>query len=1685
MKKYGIIYLSLFTILFGQSNIQKVKDDLLSLEPKNPKSIIQLNQEPIVQNSSSIFWVEPRIRNGYNSPISLISERLNNNDWCGTMPWWEERNSNQRSCDFHGITDDPTVRDTYIPNDNTETIILRLFIHSFADDNGNNPTTTLADAEAQLLSLNDVYSSYNIQFNAWFQIHSSSQFQSLTSAQWSSGEIKETYAMDPALYHNVYVADSDSDWGILGVSTFPWDSEALTVYGGTFIDKDWFGGPRTFNGTDNTPNHTATHELGHALGLWHTHHGVHEVVECSSCYEGADGYTYADGDSANVVGDLCSDTKATPLNYTCVDPDSADCQGNDFANTNVENFMGYADDDCYNTNNNGFSNQQSGRMHGWVTDKYEGIIVNSEEMTLLSAGFEDGLPNDWTVIDNDDDGYIWSVYPESANPGYDMAHYGDKGAIVRYNASGNDDWIITPLINLPENIQTVTFSFWAKSHSSTWLEDFNVKLSTNSNSISDFTVLLGSETNVSNNWTQYSYDISSYIGDSIYLALQCVSVNDFYLFADDFLVSASLNTLPLDAEFSASSTIGTNPITIDFTDLSSGNPTSWSWSFGDGGSSSFQNPTHTFQDAGSYTVSLVVSDGTDSSTETKTDYINVTEPGADTLLLESFEVSLPSDWTVIDNDADGNQWGRFTDDAHDGSISMGVHWNSSGNDDWLITPQLILTSNSAVSFSFWARSLNATYLEDFNVKISTSGNDVSDFTIAIDTVVSTPYAWTEYSYDLSAYAGQDIYLAVQCVSYDDFYLFVDDFELVTDPLDVTYVPDDNFEQALIDLGYDNVLDNYVLTANISSVASLDVDSLSISDLTGIEGFTALTHLRCTNNQLITLDVSSNTALTSLSCHSNQLITLDVSSNTALTKLHCGYNQLTSLDMSSNTVLDTLHCVNNQLTSLDVSNNNDLTLLRCQNNQITTIDVSGAIALNTLHCQNNQLTTLDVSTNTALTYLQCKDNQITTIDVSGAIALNTLHCHNNQITALDVSNNTELYKLTCHNNQLTILDVINNTDLGVLKFGNNQLTSLDVSNNTALTLLNCNENQLTSLDVSSNTALTSLQCYDNQLNYLNMRNGVTDALTTFDATNNDSLECIETLNPTYATENWTYENGNIDEGVTFTVNCTPFFGPIWHVATTGSNEEGNGSEDFPFATIQAGIDAVSDGDTVLVAAGTYVENIEYLNDDLISFTLMSVSGPDSTIINNTDFRLDINDLIIDGFTINSRIYITPIPPGTDPGDESSNLQIRNIIAYDESDEFSRLLIIEDVNDISLENIYTNKFIRAEALSDVNIKHYHYTGRPNVPGDRALLLIGDEFEPTTLTIDSSLFTDCYFYAIITGHFDTVNISNSTFSANANIRFQNVENATIRNSIIWYSAITDLGNLNLIDINYTNIFGGIDSLQVEDATINWGADNIDQDPLFCNPDSGDYTLAENSPCVGTGENGANMGAFGVGCDPYNFSPTDFSLIEPSNNSEIIIDASNVDNGSIMFSWDESTDANGDLLMYLMRATSNEIGNHGIDTSSTSFSVSYTDMIEDMTENNATVATIEWTVHVTDGIDTVEAENAPFTISIDGSYAMNSFAETLIPEVFVLHQNYPNPFNPVTILRYDLPENSIVNITIYDMMGREVKTLVNQTQDAGYRSVVWDATNDYGKPVSAGIYLYQIQAGEYIQTKKMVLLK
>ena len=113
-----------------------------------------------------------------------------------------------------------------------------------------------------------------------------------------------------------------------------------------------------------------------------------------------------------------------------------------------------------------------------------------------------------------------------------------------------------------------------------------------------------------------------------------------------------------------------------------------------------------------------------------------------------------------------------------------------------------------------------------------------------------------------------------------------------------------------------------------------------------------------------------------------------------------------------------------------------------------------------------------------------------------------------------------------------------------------------------------------------------------------------------------------------------------------------------------------------------------------------------------------------------------------------------------------------------------------------------------------------------------------------------------------------------------------------------------------------------------------------------------------------------------------------------------------------------------------------------------------------------------------------------IDSGYSINNnYLDTkdtsIITKSFSLSQNYPNPFNPITTLNYNLPEESIVKITIYDLMGNIVKEIVNQVETSGFKSVQWNGTNNKGLPVSAGAYIYGIETSNFRQTRKMVLLK
>jgi Leucine-rich repeat (LRR) protein len=216
------------------------------------------------------------------------------------------------------------------------------------------------------------------------------------------------------------------------------------------------------------------------------------------------------------------------------------------------------------------------------------------------------------------------------------------------------------------------------------------------------------------------------------------------------------------------------------------------------------------------------------------------------------------------------------------------------------------------------------------------------------------------------------------------------------------IPDVNFKAYL--LGNSLINTNGDTEIQVSEAAAFTgtiyCQSMGISNLTGIEAFTALTWLECSYNQLTSLNVSQNTALGLLSCSFNQLTSLDVSQNTALTYLWCESNQLTSLNLSQNTALTSLYCYSNQLDSLNVSQNTALTSLYCDSNQLTSLDVSQNTALTQLRCYNNQLTSLNISQNTALTYLECDGNQLTSLDVRNG--------NNTNFNDFYATNNPNLY-----------------------------------------------------------------------------------------------------------------------------------------------------------------------------------------------------------------------------------------------------------------------------------------------------------------------------------------------------------------------------------------------------------------------------------------------------------------------------------------------------------------------------------------------------------------------------------------------------------------------------------------------------------------------------------------------------
>ncbi len=373
----------------------------------------------------------------------------------------------------------------------------------------------------------------------------------------------------------------------------------------------------------------------------------------------------------------------------------------------------------------------------------------------------------------------------------------------------------------------------------------------------------------------------------------------------------------------------------------------------------------------------------------------------------------------------------------------------------------------------------------------------------------------------------------------------------------TAIPDANFEARLEALGYDDIsADGQVPTALIETVTTLDLNSQNITDITGIESFTALEELYAVLNTFTSLDLTNNPALKILWTKFTPIATLNISANTNLEQLVCSFNNLSSLDVSTNTLLTYLECNNNSIATLDVATNTALLDLRCGNNGLTSIDLTTNTLVTTFWCQENSITSLDLTNQANLTSFTGNDNSLTSLDIrngNNTNITNFVATNNPSLSCIQVDDAT--YSTTnwagidvttsfsttyCNYTAIpdanfeAALEVLGYDDIsgdgqvptilietvGTLDVGEENISNLTgIEDFAALTSLRCHNNSIQNLDLSNNTLLNYIKCDDNNMDTINFGTnanfeeliGFGNDFTSIDFSNLPSLRKISIFN----------------------------------------------------------------------------------------------------------------------------------------------------------------------------------------------------------------------------------------------------------------------------------------------------------------------------------------------------------------------------------------------------------------------------------------------------------------------------------------------------------------------------------------------------------------------------------------------
>lgn len=326
-------------------------------------------------------------------------------------------------------------------------------------------------------------------------------------------------------------------------------------------------------------------------------------------------------------------------------------------------------------------------------------------------------------------------------------------------------------------------------------------------------------------------------------------------------------------------------------------------------------------------------------------------------------------------------------------------------------------------------------------------------------------------------------------------------------------------------------------------------------------------------------------------------------------------------------------------------------------------------------------------------------------------------------------------------------------------------------------------------------------------------------------------------------------------------------------------------------------------------------------------------------------------------------------------------------------------------------------------------------------------------------------------------------STFGGG--IRVTSGSNPTLNNSLLWGNTAADgneLCSYGTTTINYSCYANGTNDIY-GDGTLTATNNNITSDPCFVGSENNadhPYSIGGISPCCDTGDDNYNSESYDIRGEGYprklnkttgGIGTIDMGAYEYLAGSDVPLPvtltsfAGKINQGTIELSWETASETEN-RCFHIYRNNEMIVEIEGAGTSSEPHQYLYSD--------NGVIPGKSYTYVLTDvSFSNKETKYTDKAVTI-------SIPENDIPTEFALGDNAPNPFNPVTTISYQLSENSAVKLSIYDMNGKKVTTLVNDFISAGYHEVSWDASE-----CSSGIYFYRLRLEEFVETKKMILLK